>query len=149
MRLPGELLSTLQVALEDAFRTPGELGQFVRYKLDYDLHRISTATDLSTQIYALISWAEANERLPELAAKAFDLRPKNSSVAAAYNHISSYLAKSSPELDPLLSVRSKSRYQVIGQIARFAKSKYIPRLYNSALCARRTDPVSCSRVTAC
>jgi len=66
MVLTGSQFKQLQDVLLDAFRDQYSLDQMVRFSLDQSLDVISGTGPLGHQIYKLITWAEAHNKLEEL-----------------------------------------------------------------------------------
>jgi len=81
MPLTGSEFQQLQQALLSAFPTGASLGQMVRFGLDESLDAIATG-NLSTMVFQLITWADAQGRVAELVAEAQKANPRNPALVA-------------------------------------------------------------------
>ena len=76
MQRTGRQLERIQQAILQAY-TPDELSMIVLHSLDKSLAEITTDANFTTQVFALVGWADRNGRLPELVAAACDGNPGN------------------------------------------------------------------------
>lgn len=82
MELSGEHFNQLHTALLNAFNR-AELTQFVRTELGVDLDHVAGSGTLSEVVTELISWAERNELVADLVAKAAHAVPLNAALQRA------------------------------------------------------------------
>jgi hypothetical protein len=84
MNLSGEQHKKMEEALISAFPTKAALKRMVRYKLDINLDQITGNGGLSSIVFELINWVDAQGRIDELVDGGYAENPGNPLLAAFY-----------------------------------------------------------------
>lgn len=113
MKLAQTQRKQLHQALLDAFINESELAQMISFELDENLEAIAGKGSLSSIIFNLIRWAEAQGRTEELVKGALAQNPRNSSLQKFAQQFglsdsqspSDY--QSGESQDPLIDVKSR------------------------------------------
>ena len=109
MQLSGHEQLELQQALLDAFRRPEDLAQVVTFGLDQNLFAITPDGTLEERVFALVEWAEAHGRLPDLVQAARTQNPGNPALADFATRYATRLSGGGSPADPAATTTATAR----------------------------------------
>ena len=79
----GTMIGLIRDAVVNAFRTEGELTEFVRIRLNQQLALVAGGENLGIIAFQLVEWLDGQGRLPELLDKALAAAPDNDMLKRA------------------------------------------------------------------
>ena len=110
----------MQAALRGAFPTPAMLRQMLRFRMDTNLDQVAMGGNYDEVLFELITWAEAEGRVPELVESAVADKPGNQNLKVFAVDYRAAAAKSPPgsvDLSPSVTIHDTGAEGTVAAMA--------------------------------